>query len=192
MTDRGTERKLWFDSVPYTQRIYDMYIVMTRYLNILIYIGTKSKNSVCKKSACSPGKVAKTDLARPPALVCQVKSVSQSVWECFDDLGLDKNCNDTALKCVSLTRLRHSIRLELRLLSSGSWAASPSSPQKNSRYQPVQKKKSGAERAPTTELRLGEDWRKKGSPLCGNAGLKSCDLRFFLWMILMWYFQASV
>lgn len=77
MTDRGTERKLWFDSVPYTQRIYDMYIVMTRYLNILIYIGTKSKNSVCKKSACSPGKVAKTDLARPPALVCQVKSVSQ-------------------------------------------------------------------------------------------------------------------
>ena len=40
------------------------------------------------------------------------------------------------------------------------------------------KKKSGAERAPTTELRLGEDWRKKGSPLCGNAGLKSCDLRF--------------
>lgn len=77
MTDRGTERKLWFDSVPYTQRIYDMYIVMTRYLNILIYTGTKSKNSVCKKSACSPGKVAKTDLARPPALVCQVKSVSQ-------------------------------------------------------------------------------------------------------------------
>ena len=67
--------------------------------------------------------------------------ISQSVWECFDDLGLDKNCNDTALKCVSLTRLRHSIRLELRLLSSGSWAASPSSPQKNSRYQPVQKKK---------------------------------------------------
>ena len=105
--------------------------------------------------------------------------ISQSVWECFDDLGLDKNCNDTALKCVSLTRLRRSIRLELRLLSSGSWAASPSSPQKNSRYQPVQKtKKSGAERAPTTELRLGEDWRKKGSPLCGNAGLKSCDLRF--------------
>lgn len=77
MTDRGTERKLWFDSVSYTQRIYDMYIVMTRYLNILIYIGTKSKNSVCKKSACSPGKVAKTDLTRPPALVCQVKSVSQ-------------------------------------------------------------------------------------------------------------------
>ena len=32
--------------------------------------------------------------------------------------------------------------------------------------------------APTTELRLGEDWRKKGSPLCGNAGLKSCDPRF--------------
>lgn len=40
------------------------------------------------------------------------------------------------------------------------------------------KKKGGAEWAPTTELRLGEDWRKKGSPLCGNAGLKSCDLRF--------------
>ena len=72
MTDRGTERKLLFDSVPYTQRIYDMYIVMTRYLNILIYIRTKSKNSVCKKSACSPGKVAKTDYCES---VSQCRSV---------------------------------------------------------------------------------------------------------------------